>query len=192
MSGLPFFSEDPIYRKADRYEFVAHGQIFDLCELSIGFVSHRLLRDQFEDWLASKGRYIAILDETETNDRRLRDLAWHIWFRARPANNVARSCRRIDRPPWGNPLRYRDLQTEDLKPLFETSTFWMAERLDFARDWGHVWKTLISPLHIARTRSDIERLIIEDIPSPWQSVMIADVCAPNLPSRKPFGSSAAS
>jgi len=194
MNELPRFSEDPLYKKADRWEFTAHDQDFVFYEFSLGFVSHRLLEDQFEDWFGSMGRYLANLDDTVANQRRLRDLARHLWCRGRPAHDASRPQRRISRPSLEPLLRYRDLLTKDMDPLFEDSTFWLAERLRFDRDLGHIWKVLITPLHIAPTREQLERLIIDDAPSPWRSVALSHpytpaTWTPELPSRRWHGSS---
>ena len=48
MNELPLFREDPLYKKSDRWEITAHDQTFVLYEFSIGFVAHRLFREQFE------------------------------------------------------------------------------------------------------------------------------------------------
>jgi len=192
MNELPLFSEDALYRKADHREFTALGQNFIFYEFSIGFTSHRLLQDQFEDWFCSKGQYLADLDNTAGNQRRLRDLAWHIWFRGRPRYDASRPRRRISKQFTQPILSYRDLLIEDMEPLFEDSTFWLAERLGYDRDLGHIWKTLLTPLHVACTRTHLERLIVDDIPSPWRSVPIPgpDMTAtwiPDLPSRRRTG-----
>lgn len=189
MNEPPLFHEDPLYHKADRSEFTALDQEFVFYEFSIGFVSHRFFREQFEDWLATKGRYLADLNDTPATTRRLRDLAWHIWFRARPARNPSRPLSLTGESPRGKPLSYCDLLTQDMEPLFEGSTFWMAERVDFDRDLGHIWKVLIAPLHVARTCVDLERLIADDVPSPWRSTPIPGpdrtvTWAPDLPSRR--------
>lgn len=184
----PFFNPHPLYKKADRWEYPAHGQTFVLYEFSIGFVSHRFFREQFEDWLATKGRYLAGLEDTPQTTRRLRDLAWHLWYRARPAHHASRPVYRNGDQPAGSLLRYEDLLTGDLKPLFEESTFWMAERLDFDRDLGHIWKVLLGPLHLAPTRAALERLILDDVPSPWRHVWpqphLPGEWVPDRPSRR--------
>jgi len=186
---LPLFKNDPIYHKADRWEYSAHGQTFVLYEFSVGFVSHRLFREQFEDWLATMGRYLAGLDGAPATTRRLRDLAWHLWFRGRPAHDASRPPYLTGKPARETPLRYRELLTEELTPLFEDSMFWLAERLDFDRDLGHIWKVLLGPLHIAPTRAALERLIDDDVSSPWRIVhrhqpSIPDERIPDWPSRR--------
>ncbi len=194
MSDLPRFSEDALYKRADRWEFTAHDQDFVFYEFSLGFVGHRLLGDQYEAWFGTKGRYLADLEDTAANRRRLRDMARHLWCRGRPAHDASRPHRRIGRPSLEPLLSYRDLLTEDMEPLFEGSTFWLAERLRFDRDLGHIWKILIAPLHIARTREQLERLIIDDVPSPWRLVTLSPphtpaTWTPDWPSRRGLGAS---
>ena len=190
MNELPLFREDPLYKKSDRWEITAHDQTFVLYEFSIGFVAHRIFREQFEDWLSTKGLFIANLDGTPENIRRLQDLAWHLWYRSRPTFDSSRpGRRRISKNCTEIPLRYRDLLTDDLRPVFEDSSFWLAERAEWDRDLGHVWKILVSPFHIARTRIDIERLILDDAPSPWRMVprespATSDKWVPDRPSRR--------
>ena len=192
--NIPLFKKDSFYKKADRSEFTALGQNFVFYEFSIGFVSHRFFRDQFEVWLSTMGRYLAGLDDTPATKQRLRDLAWHIWFRGRPAHDPSSPLYLTHESPRENPISYCDLLTHDMDPLFERSTFWLAERLRFDRDLGHIWKVLIAPLHIARTRAHLERLIVDDIPSPWRSALISEpntpvAWGPDLPSRRRTGSS---
>jgi hypothetical protein len=188
-NDLPLFQKHPLYEKSDRWEYSAHGQTFVLYEFSIGFVSHRFFRDQFEDWLCTMGRYLAGLDDTPETMRRLRDLASHLWYRGRPAHAAARPVYRIGKEHAEIPVRYGDLLTEDLRPLFEDATFWLAERLDFDRDLGHIWKVLLSPLHLAPTRDALKRLIDDDVPSSWRTVYrhqpsIPDEWIPDWPSRR--------
>jgi len=197
MRDLPLFNDDPLYKKADRSEFTALGQNFVFYEFSIGCVSHRFFRDQFEVWLSTMGRYLAGLDDTPATKQRLRDLAWHIWFRSRPAHDPSHPLYQAHESPRENPHSYCDLLTQDMEPLFEGSTFWLAERLSYDRDLGHIWKVLIAPLHLARTRVQLEQLIVDDVPSPWRSVLIpgSDTPAtwlPDLPSRRQTGLSIAS
>jgi hypothetical protein len=184
-TNLPLFNEHPLYEKSDRWEFMAHDQTFVLYEFSIGFVSHRLFREQFELWLGTTGRYLAGLEDSPANTRRLRDLAWHLWYRGRPHHDASRPVHRTGPYSGENPLRYRDLLTEDLRPLFEESTFWLAERLVFGRNGGHIWKVLVGPLHVAPTRVALERLILDDIASPWRRVYCLPSPAPGewLPDR---------
>ena len=173
------FKNDTIYRKVDRSEIQAHGQTFVIYEMSIGFVSHRLLLEQFEAWVETKGRYLTGLDNIPENTRHLRDLAWHIWYRGRLSYDTSQPRRRLSKNFGEVPLPWHQLITDDLRPVFKDSTFWLAERVAWDCDLGHIWKLLINPLHLARTRADLENLLLNDAPSHWRTVLHARSSATN-------------
>ena len=171
------FKNGPLYETIERGIFESHGQKYVIYGFTVAFISHRLFREQFECWLFFAAKHLGVAVDTSVTPKQISDLGYHIWFRGRPA---------MRRPRNITVAKYRDLQVVELKPVHEETTVWIAERLKFDRDLGHIWKMLLVPLHISSTRTDLEALILNDVPSPWREYLSDDgAVLPDRPSRKP-------